>query len=51
MKGKSCLTKLIVLYDEITVLVEHGYKVDVLPRIKAFGTVSHSTLTDKLMKC
>ena len=47
MKGKSCLTKFIDFYNEVTVMV------DVVHLIfsKAFNAISHNILTDKLMKC
>ncbi|CAM5158164.1 unnamed protein product [Eretmochelys imbricata] len=51
-KGKSCLTNLIVFYDEITVSVDEGKAVDVLflDFRRAFDTVSHSILASKLKK-
>ncbi|KAK4825533.1 hypothetical protein QYF61_000110 [Mycteria americana] len=45
MKGKSCLTNLISFYDRVTHLV---YDVVYLAFSKAFDTVSHSILLEKL---
>ena len=49
-KGRSCLTNLISFYDPVTRLVDEGKAVDVVcvDFIKAFDTVSHSTLLQKV---
>ena len=47
MKGKSCLTNLVFFYDQVALLVHEGKAVDVVFG-KAFDTVSHSILLEKL---
>ncbi|KAJ7404471.1 RNA-directed DNA polymerase from mobile element jockey-like protein [Willisornis vidua] len=52
-KGKSCLTNLIAFYDGMAGWVTRDRAVNVvyLDFNKAFYTVSHNTLIDKLRKC
>jgi len=53
MKGRSCLTSLISLYDQVPRLVDEGKAVDVvyLDFSKAFDTVPHSSKKMKPAMC
>lgn len=52
MKGKSCLTRLMALYNEVTSLVDEGraMKGDFLDFSKAFDIVFHGILIENLTK-
>lgn len=51
-KGKSCLSNLIALYNEVISLVEEARRENVVYLYfgEAFNTVSHNTIIDKLTK-
>lgn len=49
-RDRSCLINLVSFHDRVTLLVDAGKAVNAvyLDSSKAFGTVSHSTLMEKL---
>jgi len=53
MKGRLCLTNLISFYNWVTRLIDEGKAVDVvyLDFSKAFNTVSHHVILEKLAAC